>query len=803
MAAMRMLRLSDLGRAALVLLALAVGSARAQEPVTVGQTFLAASLDPAKGNAGWALTSHGVGQTLFTVTRDGRLEPQLAEKAEALDARTWTVHLRPGLRFADGTPLDAEATARALARTVRDNPAARSSATLSFQAIDPLTLRVEGDRSLPILPSVLAEWPFVVYRETARGLVFTGPWQVAGFEPDREMRLVPNAQFPGAGGRSAIRLRRFGDPQALALAVQSGEVDLGFNAPVESLPQLKATRDITVKSFPVGYQYMAWMNTTRPALADVRVRRAIDLSIDRRQLVVALGGGEPATGAYARQFPFASQGEQPFDRNAAGALLDEAGWRLESGKRQKDGQTLKLVLVAYPQRPDLVSLQPVLRDALMRLGLEVETRVAENPQATAREGNYDLLLWAQHTAPAERSRLLPQPLSALGRSQQPCPLCLTTAGRSAEQVYNGVRSRRAGKDRGRCRADRVFSGARRLSAHAGLACCPVAPPCVLRIVGLGLLCAARRSRGRALTPAARLAELLGFLLAASFAAFAVVRAMPGDPAETMLVAQGLAPTPEQVAAFKSAYGLNGPLWRQFVLWLAHVPSGDLGTSMRSGEPVMRGLLARLPVSLTIGLGGLLSGSALAFALGFAAAAGSRGAERVSRALALVAQAVPAFCLAVVVIWIFGVELRWIRPFTGGALERIMLPLLIVALYTAGGLVRVVAHAIEAAAATPWFRAVRAKGLPQNRALLVHAGPFGLLALLAALRAEAAWVIGGTAVVEVVFGAPGVSAWVVESIGLRDYPVLQAYILTVAVWMVLVRFAVDQLSVRLDSRREAR
>ncbi|MGH8429934.1 MAG: ABC transporter substrate-binding protein, partial [Solimonas sp.] len=184
------------------------------------------------------------------------------------------------------------------------------------------------------------------------------------------------------------------------LAVQSGEVDLGFNVPVESLTQLKATRGITVKSFPVGYQYMAWMNTTRPALTDVRVRRAIDLSIDRKQLVVALGGGEPATGAYARQFPFAGQSERPFDRNAAGALLDEAGWRLEGGKRQKDGQTLKLVLVAYPQRPDLVSLQPVLRDALMRLGLEVETRVAENPQAAAREGNFDLLLWAQHTAPA-------------------------------------------------------------------------------------------------------------------------------------------------------------------------------------------------------------------------------------------------------------------------------------------------------------------------------------------------------------------------------------------------------------------
>src|SRR5262249_18244145 len=91
---------------------------------------------------------------------------------------------------------------------------------------------------------------------------------------------------------------------------------------------------------------------------------------------------------------------RPFDRAAAQALLDDAGWRLDAGKRRKDGQVLKLVLLAYPQRPDLVSLQPVLRNQLMRLGLEVGTRVVENAQAVARGGNFDMMLWAQHTAPA-------------------------------------------------------------------------------------------------------------------------------------------------------------------------------------------------------------------------------------------------------------------------------------------------------------------------------------------------------------------------------------------------------------------
>lgn len=305
-----------------------------------------------------------------------------------------------------------------------------------------------------------------------------------------------------------------------------------------------------------------------------------------------------------------------------------------------------------------------------------------------------------------------------------------------------------------------------------------------------------------LNAASRLGGGLVFLLAATLAAFAVVRAMPGDAAETILVAQGLAPSPEQVAALRAAHGLDAPVWRQYAAWLMRVAHGDLGTSLRSGEPVLHGLLVRLPVSLTIGLGGLLIGTVLAYVLGLAAAGRVRGAESASRALALLAQAMPAFCLAVIVIWVFGVELRWVRPFTGGAIERILLPLLVVALYAAGGLVRVASHAVLTAAATPWFRAVLAKGLSLRRALRRHAGPFELLVLLSALRAETAWVIGGTAVVEVVFASPGVSAWVVESIAQRDYPVLQAYILTVAVWMVLVRLVIDQLSAWLDPRREA-
>jgi len=373
----------------------------AAEPLVVGQTFIAPGLDPAVGAAGWALVSHGIAEKLFTVGRDGVVAPQLAATATRLDDRTWTVTLAPGRLFSDGAPVDAAAVAASLGRTSAENPAARASVgRLAFEPTDALTLTVAGERPVPNLPSVLAEWTLPVYRQVGDNFVFTGPWAVTAFEPDRGLTLAPNPHFSGADERPAIALRRFADSQALALAAQSGEVDLAFNVPVEAIPRLAATPGVTVKSFPVAYQYMMWMNTGSPSLADARVRQAIDLAVNRDDLALAIRGGVPATGAFAAEFPFSSPTSRAFDPARAAALLDDAGWRLDGGVRRKGGRTLTLNLVAYPQRPDLVTFQPVIKAALKAVGIEVATQVSENVSRTAADGAFDLLLWAQHTAAA-------------------------------------------------------------------------------------------------------------------------------------------------------------------------------------------------------------------------------------------------------------------------------------------------------------------------------------------------------------------------------------------------------------------
>src|SRR5690606_31013438 len=145
---------------------------------------------------------------------------------------------------------------------------------------------------------------------------------------------------------------------------------------------------------PVGYQYYGFINTTRPALSDVKVRQAVDLAIDRAQLVAAINGGEPATGAFAPYFPFAAKEARPTDPVRAAALLDEAGWIAGSdGIRVREGKQLRLLALAYPQRPDLVTMLPVIKAALAKVGIAVDTQVVENINEVAAAGDFDIFLW--------------------------------------------------------------------------------------------------------------------------------------------------------------------------------------------------------------------------------------------------------------------------------------------------------------------------------------------------------------------------------------------------------------------------
>lgn len=297
-----------------------------------------------------------------------------------------------------------------------------------------------------------------------------------------------------------------------------------------------------------------------------------------------------------------------------------------------------------------------------------------------------------------------------------------------------------------------------------------------------------------------LARNAATLALTSLVAFATLCAMPGDPVEIALMAWSVNPTPEAAAALRREWGLDQGVVSQYVAWLARFASGDWGVSFRTGRPILREMLDRLPISAALGFGSIALAALLAVPLGFLAARRPGGiADRVSRAINVLSQSMPAFCVGLMLIWLLGVKLQLLRPFSGEPWTRVGLPILLLAFYSLGTLARVYRTGLLAVTREPYFTTARAKGLGRTQALWAHGNAAALYAMVAALVPEFAWAIGGTAVCEIVFGLPGISLFLVQSIGARDYFVLQAYVVVIAAWMLLVRAAAQALLRRLEPR----
>lgn len=388
--------------ALLVLAGISRADAQAPKPVAIGQPFIAAGTDPAKANNGWALTSHGVGQNLFIVTREGRVAPWLATAADRIDGKTWLIRLRGDVTFSDGTPMTAAEVGAALLRNNElSGPARASTGRIATSVVDPLTLRIDTERLVPNMASVLADWPQVIYRQAGDEFVFTGPFKVAGMTAGDEFRLAPNPHYPGAARRPALRIKYFGDPQSMALALQSGELDMAFGVPAEAVARIGAQPGLVTRTVIEGYMYLLLTNQARAPLDDPRVRLAVDLAIDREMLVKAAKGGAAAQAIYSTAYGYAVKQAAALDPARAAALLDEAGWRPGAdGIRVKDGKRLSLTVVCVSSWPDLAVYAPVMKAQLAKVGIELQPRMIETFLPVANAGDFDLLFRMTHTGRA-------------------------------------------------------------------------------------------------------------------------------------------------------------------------------------------------------------------------------------------------------------------------------------------------------------------------------------------------------------------------------------------------------------------
>jgi peptide/nickel transport system permease protein len=297
------------------------------------------------------------------------------------------------------------------------------------------------------------------------------------------------------------------------------------------------------------------------------------------------------------------------------------------------------------------------------------------------------------------------------------------------------------------------------------------------------------------------------LLGLSLLVFLMLRLVPGTVVEQMIGADAIV-SPAMVAELKRFFGLDQPWWQQYGRWVAALAQGDLGTSWRTGKPVVTLILERMPVTIE------LTSLAVGFALMLGIPAGILSATRrdqaidnVTRVGTLLGLSIPVFWQGTMLILFFSIYLRWMPPvvwvdfFTDPArnLTIMVLPGLCLGTASAANIARTTRACMLDVLRSEYIRTAAAKGLTGRALIFKHALKNALVPIVTVAGLQIGILLGGTVVVEEVFTLPGIGRLVLWSIYQRDYPLTQSTILFIAVMFMAINLAVDVLYGYLDPR----
>jgi peptide/nickel transport system permease protein len=295
----------------------------------------------------------------------------------------------------------------------------------------------------------------------------------------------------------------------------------------------------------------------------------------------------------------------------------------------------------------------------------------------------------------------------------------------------------------------------------------------------------------------RLALTLPVLLGVATLVFALIHLIPGDPAQAML---GETASEQDVQALRQRLGLDRPLVEQYGSFLAGVARGDLGTSLRTNEPVASAIIDRLPATLELAAAAMLVAIGVAIPLGIIAAV-NRGTfvDHLATTLALSGISIPNFWLGPLLAILFAVELGWLPVSGRGTLAHLVLPAISLGAALAAILARMTRASLLEELREPYVQAALARGASRVRAVLRHGFRNSLIPIVTIVGLQFGAVLTGAVITETIFAWPGVGRLLIQSIGFRDYPLVQGCILFIATTYVAMNLVTDLVYGVLDPR----
>lgn len=293
----------------------------------------------------------------------------------------------------------------------------------------------------------------------------------------------------------------------------------------------------------------------------------------------------------------------------------------------------------------------------------------------------------------------------------------------------------------------------------------------------------------------RLLGVIPVLFGVTLIVFLMLRLIPGNP---VILSLGTSATPAEVHLLEVQLGLNKPLWSQYLAYIGGLLHGNLGLSMQSGLPVTVELAQRFPATLELASAALMIAVVFGYLFGVLASLKPNGVmARVIVIISTIFLAVPQFWLGLILIMVFSLILGWLPVFGFGGLSHLVLPALSVGLVAVAVNVRVIRTAMIEVLGADYVRTAKSKGLRPLRVVLRHVLPNALIPTITIIGLQLGFLLGGTVIVEQLFGWPGVGSLLISAIEARDYTVVQGGVLYLALMFIFANLLVDILYALVD------
>ncbi|QNM05044.1 nickel ABC transporter permease [Qiania dongpingensis] len=285
--------------------------------------------------------------------------------------------------------------------------------------------------------------------------------------------------------------------------------------------------------------------------------------------------------------------------------------------------------------------------------------------------------------------------------------------------------------------------------------------------------------------------LILIFIGITFLSFCLTYLSPSDPAEIKLNKTGVPPTEELLEQTRKEMGLDRPLLIRYGDWLLDMMKGDMGTSIRNGKPVVSELKKALPQTAALTFVSMAAVLLISIPFGVLCARFKDGPFDIAvRFVTYLFASLPSFFLALVFLYLFSVKLGWFPVIAPKGIRGIIMPALVLALTLSAWYIRQVRTIVLDELSKEYIAGSRARGVPERQILFSHVLRNAMLPITTLVGVSLAGMLGGTTIVENVFSWPGLGQLAMEAITARDYPVIQGYVVWMALIFLLVNFLVD-------------